>query len=169
VSVALVENVSGCHDVLGMRQWDMSSHTVDPASLTLRVTGLLAEDGSHVRQALFDQIETRLPRDPQTRVNIQLSELNPGRTASWHVHNGVVYFAVLRGLVSLQYEGRTEHFSAGDVYTEPIGVVHRALNPHPNIPAALIGFWVTAADRPHVTETNSPDWVPLLDPHPALE
>ena len=79
----------------------------------------------------------------EARVNIQLSELDPGRTASWHIHNGVVYFVVVRGAVTLEYEGRSEHYSAGDAYTEPIGVVHRALNPHPEIPAAFVGFWVT--------------------------
>jgi quercetin dioxygenase-like cupin family protein len=146
----------------------MTNFTVDPETLTLQLTGLLPEDGSHVRQVLFDEIEARLPREPEARVNVQLSELGPGRTASWHVHNGVVYFVVLRGLVSLQYEGRTEHYSAGEVYTEPIGVVHRALNPHPDIAAALIGFWVTAADRPHVTETNAPTWPPQEERHPAL-
>jgi quercetin dioxygenase-like cupin family protein len=151
-----------------MRQWDMTSFSVDPATLRLQLTGLVPEDGSHVRQVLFDEIEARLPRDPEARVNVQLSELNPGRTASWHVHNGVVYFVVLRGLVSLQYEGHTEHYSAGEVYTEPIGVVHRALNPHPEMPASLIGFWVTAADRPHLTEVDTPEWTPEADPHPSL-
>ena len=146
----------------------MTRFTVDPDSLALQLTGLLPEGGNHVRQVLLDQIETRLPRDPETRVNIQLSELNPGKTASWHIHNGVVYFVLLRGLITLQYEGRSEHYSAGDVYTEPIGVVHRASNPHPDIPASLVGFWVTAADRPHISETGAPAWVPSLAPHPAL-
>ena len=146
----------------------MTSFSVDPASLTLELTGLVPQGGAHVRQVLFDEIETRLPRDPEAKVNIQLSELNPGMTASWHIHNGVVYFALLRGLVSLQYHGRTEHFSAGDVYTEPIGVVHRAFNPHPEIPAALIGFWVTPADRPHFTETSEPVWTPVTGTHPGL-
>jgi quercetin dioxygenase-like cupin family protein len=146
----------------------MTSFSVDPSTITLQTTGLLGTEDSHVRQVLFDEIESRLPRDAESRVNVQLSELNPGRTASWHVHNGIVYFVVLRGLVSLQYEGRTEHFSAGDVYTEPIGVVHRALNPHSEIPASLIGFWITAADRPHVTETGEPGWAPVAETHPAL-
>ena len=146
----------------------MSSFHVDQATLSLRMRDILGEGQPHVRQVLFDEIETRLPRDNESRVNIQLSELNPGRTASWHVHNGIVYFVVLRGLVTLQYEGRVEHFSAGDVYTEPIGVVHRALNPHPDIPASLIGFWVTASDRPHVTETGAPDWAPVEERHPSL-
>ncbi len=146
----------------------MATPAVDPDTLTLRVMGLLPEDGSHIRQVLFDEIESRLPRDPNARVNIQLSELNPGRTASWHVHNGVVYFAILRGAVSLQYEERTEHYSAGEVYTEPIGVVHRALNPHPDIPAALIGFWVTAADRDHITGVGAPEWDPIVEAHPMV-
>ncbi|MGH3649569.1 MAG: cupin domain-containing protein, partial [Acidimicrobiia bacterium] len=116
----------------------------------------------------LDEIEARLPRESEARVNIQLSELNPGRTASWHVHNGVVYFVQLRGIITLQYEGRSEHYSAGEVYTEPIGVVHRALNPHPEIPASLVGFWVTAADRPHITEAGTPAWDPVEALHPAL-
>ena len=95
-----------------------------------------------------------------------MSELNQGRSASWHVHNGVVYFVLLRGVVTLQYEGRSEHYSAGDVYTEPIGVVHRALNPHSEIPAALIGLWVTSADRPHISEVAAPNWDLVADSHP---
>jgi quercetin dioxygenase-like cupin family protein len=146
----------------------VSEHRVDPETLTLHLTGLLPPDGSHIRQTLFDAVEARLPRDPEARVNIQLSELAPGRTASWHVHNGIVYFVLLQGIVTLQYEGRSEHFSAGDVYTEPIGVAHRAFNPHPEIAASLVGFWVTAADRPHVTEVGEPKWAPTEDPHPSL-
>jgi len=146
----------------------MSSFSVDAGTLTLQTIGLLSKGQPHIRQILLDEVEARLPRDPAARVNIQLSELNPGRTATWHVHNGVVYFVVLRGLVSLQYEGRTEHYSAGDVYTEPIGVVHRALNPHPEIPASFIGFWVTASDRPHITEAGEPGWSPVGDTHPSL-
>jgi quercetin dioxygenase-like cupin family protein len=146
----------------------MSDFTVEPDTLALRISGLVAPGGNHVRQVLRDLIETRLPRDPEARVNIQLSELNPGRTASWHIHNGVVYFVLLRGVITLQYEGASEHYEAGDVYTEPIDVVHRALNPHPDIPASLVGFWVTATDRPHISETGQPAWAPIDSPHPAL-
>lgn len=146
----------------------MSDVTVDPTTLAVQITGLVSEGGAHIRQVLFDEIESRLPRDPESRINIQLSELNPGQTASWHVHNGVVYFVLLRGVIVLQYEGRNENYSAGEVYTEPVGVVHRALNPHPEIPASLIGFWVTAADRPHITEAGEPAWAPSTGSHPAL-
>lgn len=138
------------------------------SDLVLRLTGLVPHGGAHIRMTLLDEMETRLPRDPEARVNIQLSELNPGMTASWHVHNGIVYFLVVQGLVTLQYEGRAEHYTAGDVYTEPIGVVHRAFNPHPSLPAAFVGFWVTAGDRPHVTEVTAPPWEPSGEPHPAV-
>ena len=146
----------------------MTEFTVDPVTLALQIEGLVPEGGNHVRQVLLDVIEARLPRDRESRINIQLSELSPSKTASWHIHNGVVYFVLLRGIITLQYEGRNEHYSAGQVYTEPIGVVHRALNPHPEIPASLIGFWVTAADRPHVSEAAEPAWSPSRAPHPAL-
>jgi quercetin dioxygenase-like cupin family protein len=146
----------------------MDSFTVDSDTLTLQTLGLLTEGQPHIRQTLYDEIEARLPRGEEARVNIQLSELNPGRTASWHTHNGVVYFVVLRGLVSLQYEGRTEHYSAGDVYTEPIGVVHRALNPHHEIPASFVGLWVTDAALPHVTEVGEPGWSPVEERHPLM-
>lgn len=146
----------------------MTGFTVDPATLALQTTGLVPDGGRHIRQVLLDQVEARLPRDPEARINIQLSELNPGQTASWHIHNGVVYFVLLRGIITLQYEGKSEHYSAGEVYTEPIGVVHRALNPHPDIAASLVGFWITAADRPHISETGEPAWTPDAGSHPGL-
>ena len=139
-----------------------------PRDLVLQLTGLVPAGAAHVRRVIYDEVETRLPRDPEARVNVQLSELNPGQTASWHVHNGVVFFLVTRGLVTLQYEGRSEHYRAGEVYTEPVGVVHRAYNPHPTLPASFVGFWVTPSDRPHVTEVGSPSWEPADDPHPSL-
>lgn len=59
----------------------MTGFTVDSATLALQ-TSLVPAGGNQVRQVLLDQIETRLPRDPESRINIQLSELNPGKTAS---------------------------------------------------------------------------------------
>lgn len=137
-----------------------------PSDLLLRLTGLVPEGHHHIRHTLLDEIEARLPRDPEARVNVQLSELMPGRAAGWHMHNGVVYFVVVQGLVTLQYQDGVEHYQAGDVYTEPIGTVHRAVNPHPELPAAFVGFWVTAADRPHVVEVAAPSWEPSAEPHP---
>ena len=68
-----------------------------PPDLVLQLTGLVPAGAAHVRRVIYDEVETRLPRDPEARVNVQLSELNPGQTASWHVHNGVVFFLVDTG------------------------------------------------------------------------
>lgn len=144
----------------------MTGFTVDPVTLALKTTGLVPEGRSHLRQVLLDEIETRLPRDPESRINIQLSELKPGKAAWWHTDKGVVYFVLLRGNITLQYEGKTEHYSAGDAYTEPIGVVHPALNPHTEIPASLVGSWVTARDRPHISETGEPPGLRVTPPTP---
>src|SRR5689334_1565493 len=115
---------------------DMTRFIVDAESLALQITALVPEGGNHLRQVLYDQIETRFQRDPESRINIQRSELNPKKTASWHSLNVVVYFVLLRGMLTRQYEGPSEHYSAGDVYAEPVGVVHRALNPQPEMPAS---------------------------------
>ena len=47
----------------------------DAADLRLTLTGLVPPGGRHQRTVLFDEIEQRLPRDPQARVNVNLSEL----------------------------------------------------------------------------------------------
>ena len=55
----------------------MTDFTVDPATLERQITGLVPDGGRHIRQSLLDQVEGRLPRDPESRINIELSELNP--------------------------------------------------------------------------------------------
>ena len=136
--------------------------------LRLELTGLVPQGGRHHRRMLFDEIETRLPRDPEARVAVNLSELMPGQAADWHVHNGPVWFLVVQGIVTLEYENHVEHFRSGEVYSEPIGVVHRARNPHASLPAAFVGFWITAADRPHLIPVAPPSWMPPDSAHPWL-
>jgi quercetin dioxygenase-like cupin family protein len=145
-----------------------AGQTPDGTELRLALTGLVPPGGRHQRKIMFDEIEQRLPRDPQARVNVNLSELMPGQSADWHVHNGAVYFLVVQGIVTLEYEDYVEHYEAGQVYTEPIGVVHRARNPHPSLAAAFVGFWVTAADRPHLAAVAQPPWTPPSSQHPHL-
>lgn len=136
--------------------------------LRLALTGLVPPGARHQRHVVFDEIERRLPRDPEARVNINLSELMPGQAADWHVHNGAVWFLVVQGIVTLEYQSHAEHYAAGQVYTEPIGVVHRAVNPHSTLPAAFVGFWVTSADRPHLAAVAEPPWQPPGSAHPYL-
>src|SRR5262249_26520300 len=128
----------------------------DAAGLRLMLTGLVPPGGRHQRRVLFDEIEQRLPRDPRARGHAHPYELMPGQSADWQVHNGAVWFLVVQGIVTLEYESHVEHYQAGQVYTEPIGVVHRARNPHASLSAAFVGFWVTAEDRPHLAAVAQP-------------
>jgi hypothetical protein len=41
-------------------------------------------------------------------------------------------------------------------YTEPIGVLHRVINPEPEIPYLCVGFVVTPKDREHVVNVKEP-------------
>lgn len=130
----------------------------DLDDLVLGITDVVPDGMPHFREFLYDEIETRLPRDPEARVNVNLSGLAPGQAAAWHVHNGLVFFLVVQGLVTLQYEEGEETYQAGEVYTEPVGAVHRAFNPHDTLPSSIVGFWVTSADRPHFVNVGEPEW-----------
>ena len=128
-----------------------------PEPLALRVTGILPPDKPHVRQTLLDAIETRLPRDPEARINIQLSELGPGRAASWHVHNGIVYFVLLRGIVTLQDLQRMQP-TALLVNTSRAPII---------APGALVE--ALRSGRPGMAAVDVYEEEPLRDPaHPLL-
>ena len=59
--------------------------------------------------------------------------------------------------MKLQFqEGVLIKAKAGDVYSEPIGKIHRGHNPHPDLPYLCIGICLTAPDREHVTNVVQP-------------
>ena len=57
---------------------------------------------------------------------------------------------------SIELKDTTRHYQAGDAYAEPIGVLHRAINPEPDIPFICVGFVVTPKDREHVVNVKEP-------------
>ncbi len=126
--------------------------------LRLRLNDLVPPGQPHVRHMVFNEIYDRLPRDPEVRVGLYTSELLAGKRVGWHVHNGSVFFLVVQGEIELQYAHGTEYYRAGQAYTEPIGQIHRAVNPNPERSAIFFGVAITAADRDHVVNTGSPDW-----------
>ena len=87
---------------------------------------------------------------------------------SIHAVTGTDASRVIQGIVTLEYQNHVEHYQSGEVYTEPIGVVHRARNPHADLSAAFVGFWITAADRPHLAAVTEPPWAPPSSQHPYL-
>ena len=51
---------------------------------------------------------------------------------------------------------------AGDVYSEPIGKIHRGHNPRDDIATIGICFSATSPDREHITNVTSMDKDPAL-------
>jgi hypothetical protein len=68
------------------------------------------------------------------------------------VFNGATYFLALQGMFEAHFEeGIIIRARAGDVYSKPIGKMHRGHNPDNTTPYLCIEFCITASDRPHVT------------------
>jgi hypothetical protein len=51
-------------------------------------------------------------------------------------------------------EGVLIRARAGNVYSEPVGKIHRGYNPHSELPYLCIGVAITPADQDHVTEVS---------------
>lgn len=76
----------------------------------------------------------------------------PGGWTNFHCHNGATFFLALQGMFEAHFEeGVLVRAKAGDVYSEPIGRMHRGHNPHPTVSYLCVGFCITAPDREHVT------------------
>jgi quercetin dioxygenase-like cupin family protein len=118
----------------------------------------ILEHGEQFRRAfLFDTLYESLPRDPSARVQMYHYSIAPGGYTNWHLHNGATFFLVLQGEFEAHFEDGTR-FSAklGDVYTEPIGKVHRGHNPGSEVPNIGIGINLTSPDREPVTNVTAP-------------
>ena len=127
-----------------------------PERLRIQLTGFLAPGASHSREMRFEELYESLPKDASVRVGVYTSEIAPGGATSWHFHNGAGFFLVLQGRVTVEFKDSTKHYQAGDAYAEPIGVIHRAINPEPEIPFLCVGFVVTPKDRDHVVNVKEP-------------
>jgi quercetin dioxygenase-like cupin family protein len=121
-------------------------------ALTLKIGGLVPRGHEHYRRVLFDELYASIPKDPQAKVQIYTAEIVPKGWTNFHCHNGATFFLALQGVFEAHFEdGVLIRAKAGDVYSEPIGKMHRGHNPHDSIPYLCIGFCVTAPDRDHIT------------------
>jgi quercetin dioxygenase-like cupin family protein len=127
-----------------------------PENLRIQLSGLLGPGMAHSRNMRFDELYEFLPKDASVRVGIYTSEIAPSGETSWHLHNGAGFFLVLQGRVTIEFKDSTRQYQAGDAYAEPIGVIHRAINPEPEIPFLCVGFVVTPKDRDHVVNVKEP-------------
>jgi quercetin dioxygenase-like cupin family protein len=121
-------------------------------NLKLQIEGLLPAGAQLYRNVLLDTLYASMPKDPQVKVQIYNAEIAPGGWTGFHCHNGATFFVALQGEFEAHFEdGILVRAKAGDVYSEPIGRMHRGHNPHATLPYLCIGFCVTAPDRDHVT------------------
>ena len=123
------------------------SELVDADTLRLRIAGLLPPGARYGRVAHLDQVYESLPRDPKVRLEVSTVEIAPGCFNDFHYHAGSAIYILLQGKIEIHFPDEIKKYSAGDAYVEPIGVVHRAFNPHPDIPLTAVGVSLTANDR----------------------
>jgi quercetin dioxygenase-like cupin family protein len=133
-----------------------SDDTVVPDHLRLQIAGLLEPGMLHNRVTRLEELYDLLPKDPTVRVGIYTSEIAPQGKTTWHLHNGAAFFLVLQGRVTIEFQDHTREYQAGDAYVVPIGVIHRARNPEPEVPFLCVGFAVTSKDRDPVVNVKEP-------------
>ena len=122
------------------------------AGLKLQIEGLVPPDKLFHRRVLFDGLYPSFPKDPEAKVQVYTAEIAPKGWTNFHCHNGATFFVALQGVFEAHFEeGILIRAKAGDVYSEPIGKMHRGHNPHHTIPYLCVAFCVAAPDRDHVT------------------
>jgi len=118
----------------------------------------LVPDGQQTARAvLYEAPYDLLPRDPSVSVNVYAGVIKAGAKNAYHFHNGTSFFAVLQGTIRIEFQDETREYTAGDVYCEPIGKIHRAHNPDPDVDFICIGFNVTAPEREMVVNLAGED------------
>lgn len=121
-------------------------------TLQLKLDGYLKPGQGFHRNVLLETMYASLPRDAQAKVQVYNAEIAPLGYTNWHCHNGATFFVALQGIFEARFEdGSMIQAKAGDVYSEPIGKMHRGHNPHPEIPYLCIALCLTSPDRDHVT------------------
>lgn len=139
---------------------EMKRKTIE--DLTLQIANLVPEGQQLHRNVLFEKLYASLPKDPEVKIMVYTAEIVPGGFTNPHLHNGATFFLALQGEFEAHFEDGVQiRAKAGDVYSEPIGKIHRGHNPHPSIPYLCVAFCATAPDREHVTN------VPAMENDPV--
>jgi quercetin dioxygenase-like cupin family protein len=128
----------------------------DPTTALIDFDSLLPADVPHVRNVLYEAPYELLPRDPSVTITVYIGVHNTLSSTVWHYHNGASFFVVLQGRIEVEFEDEVRRFAVGDVYAEPIGKIHRAHNPDPEVKFVCVGFNATPPDRELVTAVDAP-------------
>ena len=127
--------------------------------LKMQLDGYLKPGQALHRNLLFDVLYDCLPKDSQAQIQIYNYEISPGGFTNWHIHTGATFYLTLQGLFEGHFEeGVLIRGNPGEVYSEPIGKVHRGHNPHTEVTLQGIGIAITS---PHITpiiNVETPAW-----------
>ncbi len=122
----------------------------------LQLEGLLGPGQEATRNVLFEELYAQLPKDPEAQVCIYAWEIAPLGHTAWHLHNGPAFMIPTEGRIVIEFQNEEQAYEAGEVYFEPIAVVHRAFNPDPEHPVCGIAWVATPPGREHVVNVKEP-------------
>lgn len=144
--------------------------------LHLQLHGLWSDEDPHFRKIMFEFLDDRLPKGAQARVRFHMNNIRPNAWAEWHIHNGPSYHLVLQGRVAIERIGEEPptpawryrpdympEYHAGQAFTEPVGLVHRAGNPDSKVEVVSVSFLICEIDRNHIIKLGDtkPSGTPL--------
>ncbi len=127
--------------------------------LRMKLDGYLSPGQSLHRNMLFDAMYAHVPKDPNAHVQIYNYEISPGGFTNWHIHTGATFYLTLQGLFEGHFEeGVLIKGKTGEVYSEPIGKIHRGHNPHAELPLLGIGIALTSPGIEAIINVEAPPW-----------
>ncbi len=136
----------GLHDYKGMK---------------LQLDGYLKPGQSLHRNMLFDALYASVPKDPEVHVQMYNYEIAPGGFTNWHIHTGATFYLTLQGRFEGYFqEGKLIDGKAGEVYSEPIGKIHRGHNPDAEVTLLGIGVALTTPGVEPIINVEPPAWAP---------
>lgn len=132
--------------------------------LKMQLGGYLQRGQSLHRNRLLDSLYAFVPKDPEIRVQIYNYEITPKGFTNWHIHTGATFYLTLQGMFEGHFEeGILVRGKAGEVYSEPMGKVHRGHNPHPELILQGIGIALTSPLIEPIINVEAPAWAARVE------
>ncbi len=138
--------------------------------LKMKLDGYLKPGQKLHRNMLFDALYEYIPKDPKVQIQVYNYEIAPLGFTNWHIHTGATFYLTLQGLFEGHFEeGVLIRGKPGEVYSEPIGKIHRGHNPHEEIILQGIGIALTSPNIAPIINVEAPNWAkpPAWDRQPS--
>jgi quercetin dioxygenase-like cupin family protein len=126
-----------------------------PDDLHMTITGNLTPEQNFLRMPMLDTLTSVIPKDPKIQLLVFHGEVRSGGDIPWHIHLGPIITVVMQGEMIFQLEDQAFHYKANDVFLEPVGVVHRAYNPNPDVTLAAMCIQLTPEGHDHIINVGT--------------